>query len=81
MISSVGSTTSSDMTMSSILPHFVERTPVPRWARNPPMVAQAMDAGRCIVENPALLHSHSRWRAMMPVPHVTVSEVVSIFSI
>ena len=45
--------------MSSILPHFVESTPVPRWARNPPIVAQAMDAGKCIVEYPLLLTVHS----------------------
>ena len=50
MISPVGVTTSRLMTMSSILPHLVESTPVPRWARNPPMVAQAMEAGRCMVE-------------------------------
>ena len=60
MTSPVGVTTSSDITMSSILPYFVDRTPVPRCARNPPMVAQEMDAGRCIVEKPALLQLHSR---------------------
>ena len=29
--------------MSSILPYFVERTPVPRCARKPPIVAQAIE--------------------------------------
>ena len=72
MISPVGVTTSSDITMSSILPYFVERTPVPRCARKPPIVAQAMEAGRCIVEKPSLLQFHSRWRAMMPVWQRTV---------
>ena len=78
IISPVGVTTSRLITMSSILPHFVESTPVPRWARNPPIVAQAMDAGKCIVEYPLLLTVHSRWRAMMPVSAVTVRNFSSI---
>ena len=77
MISPVGVTTSSDITMSSILPYFVESTPVPRWARKPPIVEQEMDAGRCIVESPSLLHAHSRCFVMMPVSAVTVSAVLS----
>ncbi len=81
MISPVGVTTSSDITMSSILPYFVERTPVPRCARKPPIVEHAIEAGRCIVERPALLQPHSRCFVMMPVCAVTVSASLSILII
>ncbi len=81
MISPVGVTTSRDITMSSILPYLVESTPVPRWARKPPIVEHAIEAGRCIVERPSLLQPHSRCLVMMPVCVVTVSACLSILTI
>ena len=51
---------------------IIRTLPVPRCARKPPIVAQAIEAGRCMVEKPSLLQFHSRWRAMMPVWQRTV---------